>query len=317
VIRLGVVGCGRIAGRFVAEAAFVDGCAVESVYNPRPESARRFAQTHGLPCACADYQEFLGQVDAVYIASPHDTHASYARAALLAGKHVLCEKPMVLTRQEAQELFRLARERGLILLEALKTAYCPGFQQLVSCAKSGRIGQIVSVDAAFTKLVPPTCRERTDTRTGGSMTELASYPLLAIFQLLGTQYGQLRFSSLRDANGVDLFTRMDLFYPGAVATGRVGLGVKTEGELVISGTKGYLYVPAPWWKTTYFELRREDPEDREGHTCAFAGDGLRYELQVFLNCIAQDRLPPDERDISLALAGALERYRAGADTLTL
>jgi glycerol-3-phosphate cytidylyltransferase len=317
MIRFGVVGCGRIAGRFVKESKFVSGCTVEGVYNIHTESAKKFAENYELSFFSDDYQDFLSRVNAVYIASPHDTHGQYAKAALLAGKHVLCEKPMVLTAQEAQALFDLAQRQGLILMEALKTAYCPGFQRLVSCAKSGKIGKIVSVDAAFTKLVPAGSRELTNDGVGGSMTELASYPLLAIFKLLGSGYQDIRFSSLRNVDGVDIFTRADLFYPGAVATAKVGLGVKTEGDLVISGTRGYVYVPAPWWKTDYFEMRYEDPADTERNFYKFAGDGLRYEIVAFLNRITSGQMDSDAQALSVALARAIELYRSGEKSLTL
>ncbi|WP_300692503.1 Gfo/Idh/MocA family oxidoreductase [uncultured Oscillibacter sp.] len=314
IIHFGMVGCGRIAGRFLRESKYVSGCTVDGVYNIHPESAEQFARQHELLFSMDDYAAFLERVDAVYIASPHGTHGQYAKQALAAGKHVLCEKPMVLTEGEARELFALAEERGLILMEALKTAYCPGFQRLVSYAKSGKIGKIVDVDAAFTKLVPAGSRERMNDGVGGSMTELASYPLLAVFKLLGSEYRDIRFISFRDANGVDLFTRAELRYQGASASAKVGLGVKTEGDLRIAGTRGYIYVPAPWWKTEYFELRYENPLENEKTFYKFAGDGLRYEIIAFLDRIAAGQMSGEAREISCALAKSLECYRSGRAT---
>lgn len=313
-VRFGIVGSGRIARRFVLESKYVSGCSVDGVFNPHAGSAQRFAKEQELSFACTDYDDLLSRVNAVYIASPHDTHAEYIRAALLAGRHVLCEKPMVLTERESQELFSLAKKQGVVLLEALKTAYCPGFKRMVSCAKSGKIGRIVSVDASFTKLTPESSRELRGDGFSGSMTELASYPLLAIFRLLGTEYDSIRFTSMRNAEGVDLFTRMEIQYPHAVASAKVGLGVKTEGDLVVSGTRGYVYVPAPWWKTDYFELRYEDPADREREFYKFAGDGLRYEMVEFLNAIAAGTMKQDAILLSQALAQAMEKFRAGENT---
>lgn len=310
-VRLGVVGCGRIANRFIPESKFVSGVTVEGVYNPHAGSAESFAQAHELDFYTDNYDDFLERVTAVYIASPHETHYAYAERALLAGKHVLCEKPMVFTVEEAEKLFTLARERGLILMEAIKTAYCPGFRRLVSCAKSGKIGRIVSVDAAFTKLAPSHTRELQNSMTGGSVTELATYPLLAVFQLLGSRYEQIRFSSLlHPKTGVDLFTQILLEYPGAVASAKVGLGVKSEGSLVISGTRGYIYVPAPWWKTEYFELRFENPNEVEKNFYKFSGEGLRYELMELLTRITEGKMDESMCRLSVSLAGAIERYRA-------
>ena len=245
LIRFGIVGCGRIANRFVVESKFVSGSTVEGVFSIFPEEAKSFCDKHELSFHAADYDAFLEPINAVYIATPHNTHFDYAKRALLAGKHVLCEKPMAYTKAQARELYDLARSKNLILMEAFKTAYCPGFQRLVSCAKSGKIGRIISVDAAFTKLVNSNCREMQNDGVGGSMMELATYPLLAIFKLLGFEYSDVHFTSFRgEEGGVDLFTRADFTYGGATATAKVGLGVKTEGSLVISGTRGYIYVPA-------------------------------------------------------------------------
>lgn len=312
LIRLGVVGSGRIANRFIPESKFVSGVTVEGVFNPHEDSARNFAQKHELAFYSNDYDDFLNRVNAVYIASPHETHYTYAEQALLAGKHVLCEKPMVLTADEAQRLFDLARERKLILMEAIKTAYCPGFQRLVSCAKSGKIGRIVSVDATFTKLVPPNMREMNNDGAGGSVMELATYPLLAVFKLLGFNYKHIRYYSFfGPKDGVDLFTQIHMQYPGAIATAKVGLGVKSEGSLVISGTRGYIYVPAPWWKTEYFELRFEDTSEVEKNFYKFSGDGLRYELMEFLVRIADGQMDESTCTLSVQMAGIMERYRSG------
>ena len=85
----------------------------------------RFAESHALLEYDTEYEQFLDRVHAVYIAVPHHLHYEMARKALLRGKHVLCEKPLALARKEAEELFRLAEEKGVVLLEALKTAFCP------------------------------------------------------------------------------------------------------------------------------------------------------------------------------------------------
>lgn len=318
MIHFGVVGNGRIASRFVKEIKFVSGTDVERVFNIHEASAREFCQRYELAGYDTSFDRFLEHINAVYIASPHETHVAYARRALLAGKHVLCEKPMALSASQAQELFALAQERGLILMEAIKTAYCPGFQRLISCARSGKIGKIVSVDAAFTKLVSPHMREVRDDGVGGSMTELATYPLLAVFRLLGYDYRDIRFTSYYgEKKGVDLFTRIDFLYPDAMATAKIGLGVKSEGDLVISGTRGYIYVPAPWWKTDYFELRFENPAETEKNFYKFLGDGLRYEIVEFLNRVRDGHMDHSMCKLSCSIADILEQYRAGKYVIRL
>ncbi len=291
-IRIGIVGTGRIAKRAVKEIAFVKELSISAVYNPNPEHAGEFVlacfgedntddKESPMPECYGDYQEFLEQVDAVYIATPHGTHFDYAEAALDAGKHVLCEKPMTLNEEECRELFALASEKGLVLMEALKTEHCPGFKKLIKIAGSGVIGDIVDVEAAFTRLTEGNLREFFDIKNGGAFTEFGSYCLLPIFKLLGTEYKDISFYSIPCETGVDGYSRVVLEFEKSFGTAKCGLTVKSEGQLLVSGTKGYIIAPSPWWLTKYFEVRFEDPKKIKRYNFEFEGDGLRYEFWEF------------------------------------
>jgi predicted dehydrogenase len=118
---------------------------------------------------------------------------------------------------------------------------------------------------------------------------MGSYPLLPILRLLGTEYEDVTLYSRLNDNGVDIYTRGIIRYRNAVASFQLGLGVKTEGNLIISGTKGYAYVPSPWWKTDYFELRYEDQNMNKKYFYKWDEPGLRYELQEFVSCIINKR----------------------------
>lgn len=295
ILRLGVIGTGRIASRFVPEAKYVSGVNVEAVYNPRLTSAKTFGEKYQLKKYTHDLDDFFSDIDAVYIASPHETHTSYAKLALDAGKHVLCEKPFSLNPKETEELFALAEEKELVLMEAIKTAYCTGFHQVVSLAKSGKIGTVVDVEACFTKLASGDLRELQNNSFGGSFLELASYPLLPMMKILGTKFEDVSFTSFVDETGIDQYTKFQLTYPHGIATGKVGLGVKSHGQLLISGTKGYIKVDAPWWKTEEFTVCFENTEENEKSFYKFKGDGLRYELSEFATMI----LHPDKTNFKL------------------
>lgn len=314
ILKLGVVGYGRIANRFIKESKYVSGINVKGVFGPNPDSLKDFVEKHELAFFETNYVKFLDQIDAVYIASPHPTHYEYIKKALDSKKHVLCEKPMVLKAGQVQELYNKAAEKGCVLLEAIKTAYAPGFIRLISLAKSGIIGNIKNVDATFTKLVNGNVRELKSSSAGGSVTELASYPLLAFVKLLGPQYEDYEFYSYYDeSRNIDLFTKINLKYKNAIATAKVGLGVKSEGDLIISGTKGYIYVPAPWWKTEYFEVRFEDSSKNRKMFYKFEGDGLRYELAEFISMINKNiltsfKLKPSD---SYMIIGIIEKFRLG------
>lgn len=311
IVRVGIIGSGRIAHRFVEEAARVSGMSLVGVYNPHIRSAKAFADKHhDLEFYTDDMKDFMMRVDAVYVASPHETHYDYVRQSLEQDKHVLCEKPMTLCKAKAEELFALAKHKNLILMEAVKTAYCPGFVQMMGIARSGMIGTIHDVEACFTRLTPPGVRETTDTMYGGSFTEFGSYVLLPILKLLGTNYKEVRFDSIYDDNGLDIYTKITLIYENGFATGKTGLGVKSEGQLVIAGTEGYILAESPWWLTKTFEIRYEDPNNRERHNVNFLGRGLRYEISDFIYMInehegRQFKMLPAE---SVAMAEIMERF---------
>lgn len=307
--RIGIIGTGRIAGRFIPEAKLVSGISTQGVYNPHTESAKRFAEEWEIE-SYEEIEAFYEAVDAVYIASPHETHYEYIKSALEHGKHVLCEKPMVLKGTQAEEVFRYARSHELILFEGIKTAYCPGFNKLLGVACSGMIGNIRNVEVCFTKLENPEYRELTDRRYGGSLTELGSYVMLPILKLFGEDYEDIRFDAVRGENGLDLFTKISLRYPNGIATATCGLGVKSEGRLLIAGTKGYIIAEAPWWKTSYFEVHYEDPGKVDKYSETFLGDGLRYEVSDFLSMI-NGRNSSDfklTRSESVALANIMEKF---------
>lgn len=306
---IGIIGTGRIANRFIKEARSVSGVNVQSVYNPHPNSVAAFAEKWDIN-PYSDLEEFYKGIDFVYIASPHETHYEYIKTSLEHGKNVLCEKPMTMKKSEAEEVFTIAKEKNLILMEGIKTAYCPGFHRLLGVAHSGKIGSIRNVEACFTKLEDPKHRELVDTEYGGSFLELGSYVMLPIFKLFSEDYTDLKFDTIKGDNGLDLFTRASFKFSTGLATATVGLGVKSEGRLLISGTKGYILVTAPWWKTKYFEVHYEDPNDVEKYSESFLGDGLRYEINDFLLQLT-DKGRNDfklTRAESISMASAMEQF---------
>ena len=310
IIRLGIIGTGRIASRMIPEVKYVSGINTDAVYNPHIDSARRFAEQFELNKCMDDLEEFYAEIDAVYIASPHQTHYEYIKSALSHRKHVLCEKPMVLRREQAKEVFRMAEENRVVLMEAVKTAYCPGFNQLLSIVRSGAIGSVRDVEACFTKLENPLSRELTDKSYGGSFTELGSYTILPVLKILGKDFKELEFRSHLAANGLDIYTKAYFTYENALAASKNGLGVKSEGQLIISGTRGYIIVEAPWWKTTSFEVRYEDQSQNEKYFSKFLKDGLRYEVGDFVSAIngfgeKHFKLTKGE---SITMAGIMEKF---------
>lgn len=308
-VKVGIIGCGRVALRFPTEADVVSGVSVSAAYDIDPKKSEDFVKNFNTIKKYDDLQEFYKNVDAVYVATPHLAHYGNVKESLEAGKHVLCETPLVLSKTQAKELYKLAEEKGVILMEANKTAHCPAFNHLMVMIKSGLIGDVVDIEASLSQLLDRNGREFDPAMAGGAMFEQGSYPLLPILKLMGIHYESLELFS-RMENGVDIHTKGVLRYPKAVCSFKVGLGVKTEGDLVISGTKGYAYVPAPWWKTDYFELRYENPNDNKKFFYKWDGFGLRYEIQEFISCIYNHRFSTARlrRRESICMAEIMQQF---------
>ena len=312
-IRIGVVGTGRIAERFVPESTFVSYAKVECVYDLDHNKACEFASRHHVDRVCHSYDELLACVDAVYVATPHLSHYELCKEAILHHKHVLCETPLVLNGQQARELYNLSshtRGNGVVLMEANKTAHSPAFNHLISMVKSGLIGDVVDVSASESKLWGDKfTRELDPEQAGGSMYEMGSYPLLPILKLMGINYSDVHFYSKMN-DGIDVYTRGVIRYPNGVCSFQLGMGVKTEGNLVISGTKGYAYVPSPWWLTDYYEFRYEDQNQNKKFFYKWDGAGLRYEIQEFISCIFNQRFSSARlrRRESIAMADIMQQF---------
>ena len=135
--------------------------------------------------------------------------------------------------------------------------------------------------------------------------------MLPIFQMFGTEYTDktfyTKFQSKKD--NIDAFTKINFVYPSGVASVKVAKGAKSEGELIITGTKGYIYVPAPWWKTDYFEVRYENPENNKRFFYQLDGEGIRYEIVAFSKAIESKRnMSYISEKISEAISGVIDDF---------
>lgn len=250
---------------------------------------------------------------ALYLVSSPRDHYVQIKQALNQGKHVLCEAPLTLSRRECEDLFSLAKANKCVLMEGIKTAYSTAYSRLVLLAKSGKIGDIVSIDATCTsmKYIGNELENQWN-----SICAWGPTALLPIFQILGTNYLKKSICTRIVDNDTkfDGFTKIDFIYSNAVASIKVAKEAKSEGDLVISGTKGYIYVPAPWWKTDYFEVRYENISDNKRYFYQLDGEGIRYEIIAFARAIENGK--PNfyiEEDVSKAICGVVEDYYNDVD----
>lgn len=312
-VKLGLVGDTPFLNKFERECHCVNGVDVCALCKTRNEVV--FSEDlNRIPYVTNNYDQLLDQVDAVYLISQPQLHYKQIKRALEKGKHVLCESPLTISVAQWKELSLLAEDRHLVLMDAIRTAYAIAYYRLQLLVKSGIIGQVVSVDSSCTSIRDTDITGEELKNVWNSICLWGPCALLPIFQLLGTDYKNMQITThLRDERIMyDSFTKITFVYSNAVASIKVGKGVKTEGELVISGTKGYIYVPAPWWKTEYFEIRREDPTQNKRYFYQLNGEGIRYELVSFLKAIQGGYISTYiSHDVSLGIVKVIEKFYNG------
>lgn len=294
VVRLGIIGHSHIVDKFRKESDYVNGLTIISVLGE-------------------DEDEFFNAVDAVYVVSHPTEHYKDVKKCLKRGKHVICESPIAMIEDDAIELYSIAQQSNLVLADGIKTAYSTAYSRLIRLAKGGKIGQIVSVDSTCTSLRGLDYSDADAlSKEWNSICSWGPTAILPVLDLLGTNWSDAQIFSrvVSKEFNFDDFSKISLQYANAVSSSKVGKGVKSEGELIISGTKGYIYVPAPWWKTDYFEIRYENPVDNKRYFYQLEGEGIRNELACFVRMIEGSRINPISSSTSAAIAKIVELSRS-------
>lgn len=314
-LRLGLVGDVPYLQKLCDQSKYVNGLTISGVRTHFPNCLPE--EMLDLPCVTSSFDELLANSDAVAIVAHPKEHFTLISRALSAGVHVLCESPLTTNLSDFNQLNQIAQNNGCVLMDGVKTAFATAYSRLLLLAKSGAIGRIVSVDATCTSLRPSEYESSDQrSRAWNSICAWGPTALLPVFQLLGTDYISKEIVSavIDEDYQFDIFTKISFVFENAVASIKVAKGAKAEGELVISGTKGYIYVPAPWWKTDYFEVRYEDSSMNRRYFYQLDGEGIRYELLSFM--YATEKRASKKyisEDISRNIVEVIQDFYSGKD----
>lgn len=303
-LTVGLVGDSPFLNKVVSESKYVNGIDMVGVCTKRIDMLS--SDIKNLPLITDSFETLLNSVEAVYIRSKPGEHYRQIKKALLYGKHVLCEAPVTVNAQEYEEVIQLAKKHNLVLMGAIKTAYATAYARLLLLLKGNKIGNVISVDATCTSL-----KDKFESDDWDGIHEWGPTALLPVFQILGINYKDMFIvAKYQDKeHKCDSFVKIDFIYDSAVASIKVGNGVKSEGELIVSGTQGYAYVPAPWWKTDYFELRYENTSENKRYFYQLDGEGIRYELVAFSKAIETGKnLSHISNAVSKAMANVMEKF---------
>ncbi|CAM3766928.1 Gfo/Idh/MocA family protein [Roseateles saccharophilus] len=327
IFRWGVIGPGGIANRFAGALAAVPGARLAAVFARDVAKGLAYArqwQQAGEPArVTTDLAELLAsaEVDAVYIATPHSNHGEYVRAALLAGKPVLCEKPLVTSLEEGQALVDLARERGVFLMEALWTRFLPAYELAGRWLREGAIGELRAMQSSFCFSAPydPQHRAFNPALAGGALWDIGIYNL-AVTRWVLQQMNDgacpeptaIDVSAQLAPTGVDAAVVVTLHFPGGVSSQfRCGFDAHSMNAFEALGSKAALRFPTDFWQAEAAELvTRKAPTRCEA--APFVVNGFEGEIAEAQACIRaglpeSPRMPHAE---TLALLGWMDAIRA-------
>ena len=283
-ICIGIVGANGDSRRFLREASHIMKIKTPSIYDTHRKDLKKFTDRYSYMSAYSDYQAFLdSEIDAVYIASDISERYRHIKQALQSGKDVLCENPMTLHNEQLQKLFTLAEKKKRLLLVALKTAFAPAFNKVLEELNNGAIGEVKEVRSTFTSLY----KERGFPKrhiANGATNLLMSYPALLVQKVAG-KAKEIYYFDQRNGKYDTSNRAISLHKKSIIGISTVGIEMKSDGHAVISGTKGYIYIPAPWWLTKAFDIRFEDSTKDKHFVYQFEGDGLRYMIAEFVSLI--------------------------------
>jgi len=288
-IRWGILGTGGIANSFVKDLK-ATGHQVTAVGSRTCEAAERFAAQHGIARAHASYEALVhdDQVDVVYVSTPHPFHLSNALLALEAGKHVLVEKPLTINASEARALEAVAKQKGLVALEAMWTRWLPHMVRIREILASGALGELRTLLADHTQKLPddPAHRINALELGGGALLDLGIYPISFASQLFGKPTSIVA-TSIPTPTGVDRSTTVILGYNlGRTAVTHCSSGERGPNKAVIIGTEGRLEIDPTWYAATSFTLYSNTNEVTERFNHPLKTRGMEFqadELERLVN----------------------------------
>ncbi|MDD6468096.1 MAG: Gfo/Idh/MocA family oxidoreductase [Erysipelotrichaceae bacterium] len=283
-IKIGIIGPGTISHRFVKGARMVRNCEVYAVCGRSKERANQFALQYQIPYH-GYYTDLIRDtnVDAIYVATPNETHYEIVKECLLHGKHVLCEKPMVTTEEELKELYAIAYEHNLVLMEAMKALFLPLTAKVKDIIESGELGEIKYLDGKYSyKSDLPMDHWAYHATSGGGLRDVGVYPLGYFNYLMDSKIETIQTMSRFAETGADAFTQAMITYENGVCASLVGgIDVLTENKAMIYGTKGYLEI-VNFWKASEAVLHKG--EYQRVIKAEMVSD-FKYETEHFVECI--------------------------------
>ncbi len=296
--KIGILGAAGIAPRSIIQPANRrKDTVIHAVASRRPGAAAAYAEKHGIAKAYDSYEAMLADpdIDIIYNALPPAGHKQWSIAALKAGKHVLCEKPIAMDANEAAEMVAAAEQTGRILMEAFHDRYHPAFLHLLALKTAGRLGRLKSVRAEFHVDIPfdPKSIRHDPSQGGGAMMDLGCYPVHWVRSIMGAEPEILSASGTLNPLGVDQSMHVEMRFPdGTAATVNADIASPPfRGLLRLEGENGIVELDNPCLPHKGHSIREWlDGEPYREHTLG-AGTTYDYQLAAMIEAVETGKAP--------------------------
>ena len=290
-INWGIIGLGNIANQFAADLVLIEDANLVAVASRSIEKARDFANQYNCSKAYDSYEALFSddEVDIVYIATPHDSHAELSIRALENGKHVLCEKPMALSYNDAVRMIETSKKYNKFFMEAFWTRFIPSVKEVLEKVNQGIIGDVNYVKADFNFYADEAAGGRLFDKNlgGGALYDIGVYPLFLSYLLLGIPK-EIMAKSIYSKNAIDLQTSMILDYEKAQAILHASINSESDMKAIIGGTQGYIQLNAPWHVADGYTIVINNEE--EVFNFPTLGKGYAYEAIECHKCIRNNQI---------------------------
>ncbi len=286
MLNFAILTAGNIASKMASTVQKMPSINCYAIAARNAQNAKTFAETYGFEHWYGSYDALFADpnVDIVYIGSPHSHHYQQAKQAILAKKHVLCEKPMTVNTAQAEELFSLAKENDVVLAEATWTRYMPFVPALKRLLQQDAIGKPLSVVCSFGFPVSDKARMASPELAGGALLDLGIYPLTMASILFGNELKELSGSCTKTQAGVDAFNKIHLtFLSGETAELDSNMLKELKNNAVIYGEKGTITIPS-FWHAEQFIVQPNGAEPIE-YNFPHQISGYEYEVESICNAI--------------------------------
>jgi predicted dehydrogenase len=286
-MNFGIIGLGKISRKFASEFEFIQGSKIIIAGSREVEKAKIFCSEYSI-AESGTYEDVINHIDveAIYIGTPHHAHYEIAKAALSAGKHVLCEKSITTDANQFRDLSRIAKENNLFLMDAMWTYFLPAMTVAKQWADDGKIGKVryVSIDFSFPAVLDLEGRLYNPNLAGGALLDIGVYLLYNSFLFLGSDYHSFKCAGELSSTKVDESCSIQFDYGNAKSNLYCSIAHRTLSSALIYGDLGSIEVPL-FWKTTTSKLFDNDCNLTQEFTDNRKSHGFEFEIKHFIHCI--------------------------------